>query len=407
MQQLRPRGSLVAVLVLAVTASACVQESVRTVNATKAIVATETIPEDELLDMGIEIFDAGIPEDESKWEKERIYPTVRKAEARYAPLVLKDTLQQTGQWGAVWVLPADSNAIDVHVTGEILYSDGEVLKLAVTARDATGRLWMSGTYEGAASKYAYVKELNLAGDPFQDIYNRIANDLVAARERLTAEDLRGIRTVAELRFATEFSPEAFDRHLKYDERSERYTVNALPARGDPMMERMYKIREREYMFFDTMDEYYANFQRSMDEPYYDWRAYSYDETIALREVRDSARRRMLLGALAIVGGLYLGNNADSYSDSVIANTAVIGGGMIAWSGFQRFGEAKIHVDALKELGSSLEAEVSPSVVEIEGQTVELTGSVEAQYAEWRRLLREIYELETGLPVAASEAATED
>jgi hypothetical protein len=357
--------------------------------------------------MGIEIFDAGIPEDESKWEKERIYPTVRKAEARYAPLVLKDTLQQTGQWGAVWVLPADSNAIDVHVTGEILYSDGEVLKLAVTARDATGRLWMSGTYEGAASKYAYVKELNLAGDPFQDIYNRIANDLVAARERLTAEDLRGIRTVAELRFATEFSPEAFDRHLKYDERSERYTVNALPARGDPMMERMYKIREREYMFFDTMDEYYANFQRSMDEPYYDWRAYSYDETIALREVRDSARRRMLLGALAIVGGLYLGNNADSYSDSVIANTAVIGGGMIAWSGFQRFGEAKIHVDALKELGSSLEAEVSPSVVEIEGQTVELTGSVEAQYAEWRRLLREIYELETGLPVAASEAATED
>ncbi|MGW8368992.1 MAG: hypothetical protein ACWGPN_09975, partial [Gammaproteobacteria bacterium] len=187
----------------------------------------------------------------------------------------------------------------------------------------------------------------------------------------------------------------------------KYSINSLPARNEPMMVRLSKIREREYMFFDTLDEYYANFERSMDEPYMDWRAYSYDETIALREVRDSARRRMLLGALAVVGGLYVGSQSGSYTESVIANTAVIGGGTLAWSGFKRYGESKIHVDALRELGTSLEAEVRPVVVDIEGQTVELSGSVEAQYAEWRRLLRDIYVLETGIEVASDGATPSD
>jgi hypothetical protein len=392
---------------LSVLLGGCVQESVRSVNSTEALTAIETIPEDQLLDVGIEIFDPGIPEDEATWEKLRIFPTVRKAEARFIPLVLQDTLERTGQWGAVWVLPADSNAVDVHVAGEIIESDGEVLKLKVEAVDSSGRKWLDKTYESVASKYAYVEELELDSDPFQNLYNEIANDLVIARSSLNAEDLKNIRTISELRFATEFSPDAFDRHLKLNEKTGKYSINSLPARNEPMMVRLSKIREREYMFFDTLDEYYANFERSMDEPYMDWRAYSYDETIALREVRDSARRRMLLGALAVVGGLYVGSQSGSYTESVIANTAVIGGGTLAWSGFKRYGESKIHVDALRELGTSLEAEVRPVVVDIEGQTVELSGSVEAQYAEWRRLLRDIYVLETGIEVASDGATPSD
>jgi hypothetical protein len=36
------------------------------------------------------------------------------------------------------------------------------------------------------------------------------------------------------------------------------------------------------------------------------------------------------------------------------------------------------------------------VVEVEGETHELTGSAEAQYAQWRALLKRIYASETGL-----------
>ena len=35
------------------------------------------------------------------------------------------------------------------------------------------------------------------------------------------------------------------------------------------------------------------------------------------------------------------------------------------------------------------------VVNVEGQERRLTGTAEAQYESWRRLLREIYEAETG------------
>jgi hypothetical protein len=43
------------------------------------------------------------------------------------------------------------------------------------------------------------------------------------------------------------------------------------------------------------------------------------------------------------------------------------------------------------------------VVEIEGKTVTLTGTVEAQYEEWQRLLREIYTAETGVVVSEQSA----
>jgi len=36
------------------------------------------------------------------------------------------------------------------------------------------------------------------------------------------------------------------------------------------------------------------------------------------------------------------------------------------------------------------------VVTVKGQTRRLTGTAEAQYEQWRRLLHEIYEAETGL-----------
>jgi len=44
------------------------------------------------------------------------------------------------------------------------------------------------------------------------------------------------------------------------------------------------------------------------------------------------------------------------------------------------------------------------VVDIEGRSLQLKGSAEEQYAEWRRLLKQLYENETGLPAATSATA---
>ena len=69
-------------------------------------------------------------------------------------------------------------------------------------------------------------------------------------------------------------------------------------------------------------------------------------------------------------------------------------------------QAEIHNEAIRELGDSLEAEVSPMVVEVQGRTVELTGSIEEQYQQWRKLLREIYVNETGFAYEDTVTDTE-
>jgi hypothetical protein len=58
-------------------------------------------------------------------------------------------------------------------------------------------------------------------------------------------------------------------------------------------------------------------------------------------------------------------------------------------------ETDIHRDAIIELDESFSMEARPLVVEVEGETHELTGSAEAQYAQWRALLKRIYISETG------------
>ena len=53
------------------------------------------------------------------------------------------------------------------------------------------------------------------------------------------------------------------------------------------------------------------------------------------------------------------------------------------------------MEALEEIGQSLEAEITPQVIELEDRTVMISGSVEDQYAQWREVLAEIYRNEIG------------
>ena len=73
-----------------------------------------------------------------------------------------------------------------------------------------------------------------------------------------------------------------------------------------------------------------------------------------------------------------------------------GGVAAVISGYRKNEEAKIHTDSLKEISGSFQTEAAPLVVDVEGRTLRLTGTAEEQYAEWRRLLHELYKEETGL-----------
>ena len=48
------------------------------------------------------------------------------------------------------------------------------------------------------------------------------------------------------------------------------------------------------------------------------------------------------------------------------------------------------------MGASLESELEPSVIDLQERSVTLSGSVEDQYKEWRRILSRMFLLDEGL-----------
>src|SRR6188474_2110408 len=198
-----------AALAIPMLLAGCVTSEVKPIPKVAAKQATVHIPEAELLDVGIRVFDPGIPKnienDDEALAKKRIYPDLRKAEARYMPTLLRATLEETAQWGAVRVIPATADFVDVIVTGKVVDSNGGFM-----AVDAAGRVWIKDKrYSSLVDLGAYKTTAALkARDPFQNVYSEIANDMVVIRDKLTSLDRENIRKIASLRFAQDLAPDA-------------------------------------------------------------------------------------------------------------------------------------------------------------------------------------------------------
>jgi hypothetical protein len=370
MQPLR----LLGFLCLALAVTGCVNQTVKSTSIPSVNTMDEALPEGQLMDVGIVIFDPGLDGDE---DEEFTYPEVRRAEARYMPYLLLEAIQSSAAWGAVRVVPNENQAMDLLVSATILKSHGEELQLQVNAQDASGRVWLDKEYENRASKYSYTRTTRGGIDPFQTVYNQIANDLLEALQQLTPEERARVRLINELRFARSMSPDAFDGHLSEDGKG-HYKIERLPAEDDPMLLRVRKIRERDYLFIDTLQEYYASFNGQMSAPYQEWRKLSYEEAIALQELRAESTRRLIAGAAMVIAGVAAAGSGDSNARAA-SNIAILGGGSIFKSGMDARTEAEIHVQALEELGLSLESEIAPQIIELDDRTITLTGSVEDQY----------------------------
>ena len=398
---------------LSLVISGCVTSETRPVPKIAAKQATVHIPESELLDVGIRVFEPGIPknieEDEEALAKKRIYPELRKAEARYLPTLLRETLEATGQWGAVRVIPNTADFVDVIVTGKLVDSNGGFLSVDVSATDAAGRVWIKDKrYQSLVDLGAYKTTASLkARDPFQNVYSEIANDLVAARDKLTSLDRENIRKVASLRFAEDLAPDAMAGMTAKDAKGVTQIVR-LPSDDDPTLSRIERIRERDTAVVDTVNDYYASFHDSMEDSYGSWRQTSFTELEKEMRARSSARTRTVLGAAALIASIFAPNSCSTYDSCRINNAmrqaGTMGGIAAVLSGIKKYADARTHADALKELTLSFQSEVAPQVVEVEGHTLRLTGTAEDQYREWRKMLRQIYLEETGAAAAPPPAA---
>jgi len=402
------RQALIALVGVAVVSQlgGCMVSETKPLPKINPVQAKVQIPEDELLDVGVQEFDPNIPEeianDPEALAKKRIYPDIRKAEARYIPTLLRSTLESSGQWGAVRVVPGNLEFIDVQVAGKIIESTGAKLAVEVSVTDSTGRTWISNKrYESPADTGSYKTDNALrARDPFQNVYSQIANDMVAARDALLAQDRREIRRVTELRFAQDLAPAAMSGYLQKDENG-LIKVARLPAENDPFTTRIDRIRERDAGVVDTVNGYYANFSEAMRDSYGNWRRTSFDEIEKETRARNQARTRTFLGAAAVLASVFVPGQCASYDyncrriESAARTAGAIGGTAAVLSGLKKYSDARVHAQALKELSESFQNEVQPQVVDVEGRTLRLTGTADEQYREWRKLLHELYLEENG------------
>jgi hypothetical protein len=386
--------------------SGCMVNETKPLAKVNALQASTQIPEDELLDVGVRNFETNIPNDivndPDALAKKRIYPDIRKAESRYIPGMLRSTLESSGQWGAVRVVPSNVEFVDVVVSGKIIESTGAKLAIDVSVSDSTGRVWIANKrYESAADTGSYKTDASLkARDPFQNVYSQVANDMVAARDAFGAEGRRDIRRVTELRFATDIAPQAMLGYLSRDDKG-MIKVARLPANDDPYTQRIERIRERDGGVVDTVDGYYANFSEQMRDSYGSWRRSSFEEIEKETRARNQARTRTFLGAAAVLASVFVPGQCQQYDyncrriESAARTAGAIGGTAAVLSGLKKYSDAKVHAQQLKELSQTFQGEVAPQVVDIEGRTLRLTGTAEEQYREWRALLRQLYLEETG------------
>ena len=350
------------------------------------------IPEEELLDIGILLFDPNIPDE----NKEFIFPEIRKAEARYIPYHLKKTLQDTGFWGGVWVLPEKSEAIDLIISGRIEVSNGLDVSIRIGAWDITGKEWVNKVYSSTIAQSSYSKRRDLTQDPYQNIYNKIANDLVKLKQELKQQQLQRINEIGDIRFAAELIPAVYKDYLTKNKKN-IYEAQRLPDDDDSIMQRVYNIQEREFLLLDTLNEYYAQLYENISQPYENWRKLSREDMITYEELKKSARTRKMLGAAALIGAIV--SDGDSQASNTMQQMAIYGGMEAMKSGFSKTSEAKIYKESMKELGTAFDSEAEPLIIELEGQTIRLTGSAQEKFLEWRKLLKQIYTDETGFPIS--------
>ncbi|MDZ7644145.1 MAG: hypothetical protein U5K76_08050 [Woeseiaceae bacterium] len=134
-------------------------------------------------------------------------------------------------------------------------------------------------------------------------------------------------------------------------------------------------------------------------PYEGWRKKARENQVNIRQVKRSATMRALLGVVVVAGSLSMDTDSSSSSrrraKRVTQTVGIDRGLKTIVSAWRLRQSADVYREDIRELSQSFIAEAAPLTVQVEGQARRLTGTAEAQYEGWRKLLKDIYQIETG------------
>lgn len=395
------RGEIAALLIALACSYGCQTYSRVTVD--KELVplrcAEELYPEDQLLDIRVIALDPGeLPQ--SKNASRGLSKDIREIESHYIATELRSVLQKSGHWGNVRVVPDAASDDEVRLRGRIVKSDGEVLNVELEAIDATGRQWFKDDFKSAVDEKMYAEAEEQHREVFQNLYHRLANRLSDYRKKLSPDQVREIRQVAELRFANDLAPTIFNQYVIVDGKNQ-FVIDRLPAENDEYLARIRRVRDSNYMVVDALDAH-CETMRQVEGKYTEWRKSRLQEMEIIRRVDDKRNAETAKGAALILGAIAIGAaasqaNMNSYSNTGISATsgALAGAGVTLMLEAGKVGEqADINKAALEELGESFSTDLKPTVVKIENDVIELSGTAGQKYAQWRETLAKLYEMES-------------
>lgn len=312
-----------------------------------------TAEERPALNVSIAVFDAGVPEDQSLHREMLIFPRIRHVEASLLPFALRNALAATRQWGAVRVVPREDPAAELLIAGRINRSDGDTLELQIVATDASGEVWIDKSYTGAS---------------VETIFGAVARDLGALNEQRSDRETTDIIRISLLRYAEQIAPSAFSGYLA--EEGGRYTILRLPALDDPMVARIERVRGTDYTITDIVDERFEELHLEIASVYELWREYRGKLDLYQQQDIDRVSRS---GPVS----------DDGTYESILRI-------------YENYKWDRIAVQEQDKLARAFDNEVGPVIDEMEYRVSRLDGLIEQKYAEWRRILEELFEVETGL-----------
>ena len=337
--------------------------------------------EDLLLDVGIRAFDASDADVEAA--------ELRRAEGAYLAVGLRTALQATDAWGAVRVVSRPSEAIDLAVVARVEQSDGETLALRVRATDARGTRWLDERYQGKADAADHAR----GAEPFAGVYAAVAEDLAAKLLAMPHDELRSIRTVAELRFADHLAPGAFAGYLA--ESDGVLVTRRLPAVEDPLFGQTRQVLGRERLFIDTVDEYFTSFEHRVAPALSDWRRSSVDSAVTRRDLLTAAQARELLGAIHVLTGIVREDASGDWANSGKALASLLDGvGLLAVAARNRQAVAA-EAEAARAEAAVAGAEMLPATLALENSAATLERRVAKQYARATQALQRLHLESTG------------
>jgi len=305
------------------------------------------------LNVSIAVFDPGVPADQSLHRAQQVFPRVREIEAMFLPFVLRDKLARTREWGAVRVVPQPDVATELLISGTIVRSNGEILELNIRAVDASGRVWFDKEFAGVVMN--------------QTLYIDIVESLRTARSQLNDKALTDIVEISLLRYANQLAPSAFGTYLNEADDG-TFTIIRLPAKNDPMLDRIDRIRRTEYVITDTVDAKFRELHAEIASIYQLWREYR--RKVIKYQTEDDRR------------ALSTSSNAPRGSYEAMKNQ------------YDNYKFVRITAQEQDRLAVAFNNEVGPTVDAVEVRIAELETWVDQRYAEWHRLLEELFEVET-------------